>query len=212
MKKFVCLLVVMVLAAGANAGWINLDNFESYADSAALNSSWVVKTDGGVTPIIETLENDGDNYMKLYKNTTGNGAGYMQTRYLLPGGVWQNHGVNLTYLGITDIKFDSKVTDKACDYLQFSLVDCWGYAVTSTVNLPTSTGNVHDWATTDPINLASILIAGKNFENVYAISLTLKNTYSGVGDVLIDNVMVMVPEPATMSILALGGLLLRKRK
>ena len=209
MKKYLLsLMVVLGMAALANAAWVALDDFESYADSAAMNARWRVKPDA--LPITQTLENDGDNYMKCY--ITGGNPGYAQTQYIFPTAVWNDHGVNLTYLGVTDIKFDSKVTDKACDYLQVTLYNCWGESVTNTVNLPTSTGSIHDWATIAPIHIADYLKAGANLENVYGIYITLKSTYSGVGDVLIDNLMVQVPEPATMSILALGGLLLRRRK
>lgn len=210
MKKLVSVLVVLGMVAVSNAAWVAIDNFESYADSAAMSAVWVAKTDGGVAPITQTLENDGDNYMKCY--TTGGGAGYAQIRYIFPNAVWNNHGVNLTYLGITDIKFDHKVTDQACQYLQVTLYDCWGMKVTNTVNLPNASGSIHDWTTSDAINLAANLVAGQNLENVYGIYITLKNTYYGVGDVLIDNLMAQVPEPATMVILSLGGLLLRKRK
>jgi hypothetical protein len=210
MKKcMLSLVVVLGMAALANAGWVALDDFESYADNAALNARWVVKTDGGAL-ITQTLENDGDQYMKCY--IASGGSGYAQTKYVFPTAVWQNHGVNLTYLGVTDIKFDHKVTDQACGYLQVTLYNCWGYKVTNTIDLPTASGSIHDWTTSAPINLAANLIAGQNLENVYGIYITLKNTYNGAGDVLIDNLMVQVPEPATMSILALGGLLLRKRK
>jgi hypothetical protein len=210
MRRSIVLLVVLGMAAVSNAAWVALDNFESYADSAALNAVWKVKTDGGASAVTLTLENDGDQYMKCY--TTGVPSGYGQVQYIFSDAVWNNHGVNLTYLGITDMKFDHKVTDKACAYLQVTLYDCWGMKVTNTVNLPNASGDIHDWATSDAINFAANLVAGQNLENVYGIYITLKNTYNGVGDVLIDNLMVQVPEPATMSILALGGLLLRKRK
>ncbi len=210
MKKLISMLVVLVIAAAANASIATLNNFESYADSAALNAAWVVHTGGEA--LTETLQTDHTQYMKLY--TTGyTSKGWAQTKRVVPGDVELGiHGVNWTYLGFTDIQFDHKVTDKGCEFIQFSLYNCWGETIMSYGNVSPKTisGGIHDWTTTS-INLADNLIAGKNYENVAIIGITMKNTYNGVGDVLIDNI-ILTPEPTTMILLGLGGLLLRKRK
>lgn len=208
MKKFVYVLVVMVLASFANAAVVPLiDNFQSYANSAALNAAWVVNTSGN--PATETLVNEsGNQCLKLAYNTVS--PYWAQTKYSLPGAVWNVSGVNWSYWGYTGLQFDYKVTDVGSGNNRITVYDCWG----QTILTKSLSAAVSGW-TTVTVDFVTDLKAGMNLQNLAVIGFAAQSTWysSPTGDFFIDNVtLIPVPEPATMSILALGGLLLRKRK
>jgi hypothetical protein len=161
--------------------------------------------------------------------TNGGGAGFMQTKLALPGAVWNDHGVNLTYPGFTDIQMTFAIPANtagsnlpwgnmggAGGTVFLSMFDCWGQKVLGgtypgTVPTPGGTG----WASGVVFNLpfATKTVAGMNLENVYQITVGFEGTYYGTGALLIDNV-ILTPEPATMVLLGLGavGLLRRSKK
>jgi hypothetical protein len=96
-----CIVLVLALASFANAATMVVDNFNGYVDSAALQAAWVPNTGSAISS--ETLVTFLDNKCMLLQ-TNGGGAGFMQTKLALPGAVWNDHGVNLTYPGFTDIQ------------------------------------------------------------------------------------------------------------
>jgi hypothetical protein len=205
MKKLICMLVVLGVAGMASAAI--LDNFESYADSAALNAAWVVNTGGD--PMTETLVNEsGNQVMKLVY--TVNAPYWSQTKYQLPGSVLGVHGVNWTYQGFTSLTFNYKITDVGSGVIYFSAYDCWGQKILGK-DFPATTVT-NGWVS-GTVDFVANKVAGMNLENLAVVTFGANQTWysTPTGDLFIDDV-ILVPEPATMSVLALGGLLLRKRK
>jgi hypothetical protein len=208
MKKLICMLVVIAFASFANATVQPLiDNFESYADSAALNAAWVVNTGGNAAT--ETLvDESGNHVLKLAYSVAS--PYWAQTKYSLPGAVWGTSGVNWSYWGYTGLQLDYKITDVGSGNDRITVYNCWGTAVLSK-SIPAA---VTGW-TTVTLDFVTDLKAGQNLENCAVIGIAAESTWysSPTGDIFVDNMtLIPVPEPATMSILALGGLLLRRRK
>jgi hypothetical protein len=209
MKQQMCIVVVLALASFASAAvqpWI--DNFESYADSAALNAAWVVNTNGN--PATETLVNEsGNQVMKFAYNVSA--PFWAQTKYSLPGAVWGTSGVNWSYWGYTSLSFDYKITDVGSGNDRIAVWDCWGQTIL-TKSIPAA---VVGW-TTVTVDFVTDLQPGMNLQNLAVIGFAAESTWfsTPTGDIYIDNVHLNpIPEPATMALLSLGGLaLLRKRK
>jgi hypothetical protein len=228
MKEKICIFVmVLALASFANAvAPMVVDNFESYADSTALNAVWQKNMSSAISSeTLETYAGVMNNSKFMLLQTNGGGAGFMQTKLTLPGAVWNDHGVNLTYPGFTGIQLLIAVPVNgsgpfgglggAGGNAFLSMYDCWGQKVLGAVypgTLPTPGGTGMPNGALFDIPFATKTVAGMNLENVYQITIGFEGTYYGTGALLIDNV-TLVPEPATMALLGLGGLaLLRKPK
>lgn len=102
MKKFLVSLMALACVGLVQADFVTvIDDFEGYADSAALQASWVINPSSNITS--ETLESVLNGQSMLIQNNQ-NSPYYAQTKLALPGAVWQDHGVNLTYPGYYMIK------------------------------------------------------------------------------------------------------------
>jgi hypothetical protein len=237
MKKcLVCLVVVLGAVAAASADYI-VDNFESYADSAALNAAWVKNTSSNITH--ETSESFWGGKCMVIRNNGDLGIGFAQTKYDIPGGgaIWGTKGINLTYLGFTGIQMKFAVPVNNTSVPPFgsfggtggrvflSMFDCWGQKVfgasysnaVSGSNPYTSSGTNYPNGAILDMPFSAGLVSGMNLDNVFQITVGYDLAYYSTGCLLIDDVILTgtgtsIPEPATMVILGLGGLLLRKRK
>jgi hypothetical protein len=203
------MLAVVGLASFANAALMpGIDNFQSYADTSALNTAWVVNASGNAGTTEALVDASGNKYLSLSYNTVS--PYWAQTKFSLPGAVWGSSGVNWSYWGYTGLQFDYKVTDVGSGNNRISVYDCWG----QTILTKSLSAALTDWVTVT-VDFATCLQSGMNLENLAVIGFAAQNTWysSPTGAFCIDNItLIPVPEPMTMSLLALGGLLLRKRK
>lgn len=98
MKKYLMGLLLLLASGGANAVFVTvIDDFEGYADSAALQAAWVVNPNSNITS--ETLESVLSGKCMLLQNNQSSPY-YAQTKYALPGAIWQSHGVNFDLSGV----------------------------------------------------------------------------------------------------------------
>lgn len=226
MKEKICIIVVVLaFASFTNAvDTLVVDNFESYADSAALTGAWVPNASSNITS--ETLVNALSGKCMLIQNNS-NSPYFAQTKLALPGAVWNDHGVNLTYPGYTDIQMTFAIPPSTPGQnlpwgdmggtggrVFLSMYDCYGIKVLGATYTSGATPSGTGWSSgiTWNIPFATYKVAGQNLENVYQITVGYDSTYNGTGALLVDNV-TLIPEPATLTMLALGAIgLLRRQK
>jgi hypothetical protein len=91
MKRFMMYLVVVLAAASwCGATIVPINDFESYADSAALQAEWAATAN--LTRTLDTTDvHGGINSMK-YTGSTWNSPWYLKAEYRLPGIVWGTSG------------------------------------------------------------------------------------------------------------------------
>lgn len=221
MRMLMMLVLMLTFVGLTNAGVWVVDDFESYADDTALQAAWAMNTGSNIQG--ETLENVLNGQSMLIENNNSSPY-YAQTKYALPGAVFNDHGVNLTSAGYDAITLTFAIPAKnlggSWDYLDgsggqvfLSLYDCWGGKVLEAAYgggvTPSGTGwsNGIVWE----IDFAGHTISGANLENVEKITLGVKNTYYDYGGLFIDDV-VFVPEPATITMLGFGAFALLRRR
>ena len=229
MKKCLIVLVMLTFVGLTNAALVMVDDFEGYADDAALQAVWVPNTGSDITT--ETLVNDagvlnGSNCM-LITNANQGPAYYTQTKLTLPGAVHNDHGVNLTYQGIYAVTMTFAIPPNGSTPpwenlggsggdVFLSMYNCWGGKVWSISYPGTVTPSGTGWSAgiVWEVDFADgVLESGQNFENVEQITIGYNNGYYGAGAMFVDDVAFVVPEPASLILFGLGSLgLLRKRK
>jgi len=172
-----------------------IDDFESYADSTALNVDWVVQTNANTTT--ETLvDESGNAVMKLAYEVES--PYWCQTKYTLPGAVLGSSGINWTYLGYTSLTFKYKITDVGSGVIYFSAYDYWSQKVLAASW--TATSVTSGWVTAT-VDFSTALQSGMNLGSVCIITFGASSTWysSPTGDIFIDDIMLHSSEATECS-------------
>jgi hypothetical protein len=217
-KVQVMILVVSVVFVGYARADLVYDDFESYADTAALNTVWHA-FDAYNPALPMSLNTD-------TANIVYDGDKCMEMDSYLKLGTKRDRsdgwGVELGQKGtVTDVSAYTIMTAWVCvadnDYAQtydgsFELRDSSGAVIGSGAAFDFSTN--WDWFQVtlnldgpgDKTQLSQVLIW---FDCDPFASRTFP---AGYAQMYVDDIVFSTPEPATLAILGLGGLLLRRRK
>ncbi len=224
--RFSCALVVVCLLSGnALAGVVNIDTFNLGSAQAAIFGAGtttgaetivnppIAETIGGVRGYTATGQGPGTGVTTLA--VLGGNAGFGTLSMVAPySGQWTlRYGYNLAGAP-ADLNANLLGSGPANNAVLIKMVSAeyaYDLDVTMTTNGVSSTVSV-----TEPANLnpQDVLIpfssfSGVNFQDIDQISVRL--TGRPDGDYTMDAIMA-VPEPATLMVLAAGGLLALRRK
>jgi hypothetical protein len=214
-RSIVSLMLVLVTAAVTQATIITLNDFESYADSSALVAPEWSKVANTALTIDTATVHSGTKSLK-YSANTWNSPWYGKSEWRLPGVVWNTSGLN--WREATDLSFWMKTTSSK-GVFKVTIVDCYGNNMW--VNW-LGVVPVSDW-TQVVLDITAADYTGHKmtFDELGRIGRidfvvkpegTVTASQHGTNTYYFDDMTLTVPEPMTMSLLALGGLLLRKRK
>lgn len=217
MKRFMMYLVVVLAAASwCGATIVPINDFESYADSAALQAEWAATAN--LTRTLDTTDvHGGINSMK-YTGSTWNSPWYLKAEYRLPGIVWGTSGQD--WNDTTALSMWVKPTASKGNF-KIILVDCYGnnlYSKSFGV-LPTGSWIELSCDLTAADTLGHVLTKDE-LGRIGRIDLVAKketalypNSQDGTNTYYIDDITrTVIPEPATMSLLGLGALAFFRRR
>lgn len=207
-------MLLVVLAVSGICSAAVIDDFESYTSTIGMKTVW--SNTANLTLTLDTTEfHDGAKSMK-YTGSTWNSPWYQKSEYKLDPANWGVSGVDWT--GMTTFSMWVKPTSSKGNF-KVSIVDCygnniylmnWGVLATgSWINLTWDLTGLDAYG--DTLTAAERTIVGRIDIVAKKETAFTPSSQDGTNTYFIDGITV-VPEPATMAILSLGGLLLRKRK
>lgn len=206
-KLFFMFLAILATAGSVNADLV-IDDFESYADDAALQAAWPI---GGYI-YSSSLENQLNGQCMFLETDANSPYWEGSAAHQLPGTVPSSYGLNFS--GYDTMKMTFAVPPEAADVkIRLSLYDCWNtLAMQATYYnylIPAGTG----WpdGIVWQIDLASYTVSGMNLENIQTVRLDLLEAWDGDSAVYIDDI-ILTPEPATIVLLGLGSIALIRKK
>ncbi len=216
MKTCMYLVVAMAVSSWCGATVVSINDFESYADTAALQAEWTATAN--LTRTLDTVDFYGGSQSMKYTGSTWNSPWYLKSEYNLPGIVWGTSGQDWT--DTTELSMWVKPTASKGNF-KIILVDCYGnnlysksfgvLPVGSWIELTcdlTAADTLGHVLTADELGrIGRIDFVAKKETALYPNSADGTNTY------YIDDITrTVVPEPATMTLLGLGALAFFKRR
>ena len=204
-------LLMMTLPAAGGFIWTNIDNFESYTDTADLNSNaslynWAADGSTATYSLATDTSNSGD--QSIYCKLDPRGWGTYMTyglRFYEGNGIdlRGNDVLSMSLRGSSSLSANNNVTG-----LRFQVADMYGaLIVDQELDL--------DWATSNDWNTIEVA-TGQNWQwgAVRWIGLRVNVVQYNNPDIWLDDFKVgVVPEPTTMALFGIGaGIVALRRK